>query len=773
MMTQRAEAPRDNLLPRLHGVKEEGRGRWLAICPCHDDHNASLSITEEPDGTLKAHCFACKVNGGQVAIKLLMPPSWLFPIRNPAHQVNKAGVKAKRQMPPGAKRVAEYVYRYLDGSIAFRVSRWEWTEDGRKKKSFVQQRPNGEGGWVYGTKNVNKVLYKLPELMASASTGNTVFIVEGEKKVEALMEWGVTATCNAGGAEKWLASYSSSLRGRDVVVLPDNDPVDPLTGKSPGNEHAAKIVASLKNIASRVRVLALPGLPPKGDIVDWIAAGHTKDEFLALVAGLKDDSTAKVDREIVGEDRAGQAVVYPPLDLRREDARTDIANGKRLVAIAPDEIRYVGEWKRWIVWDGRRWATDNTSEIPRRAQSVAAQLWLDVSTVGATSEEHIVSAMRGFARYSSNGQSVERMIKRASELSEVQTQTSQLDAKPLVLNCPNGTVSLETGVMQPHNKADMLTQICPVEFDPRATCPTWEGFLLSIFGGRVELVSYVQRLCGYWSTGIVREQLLPIMHGAGANGKTTFINVVLNVLGRDYTMKAVPTLLMKQKFDAHPTEKADLFKKRIVIVSETDEGNRLSESVVKELTGAERIRARRMREDFWEFDPTHKLALITNHKPMVTGSDHGMWRRLRLIGFEQTFWNPDTGETGPDELRQDKTLPEKLEAEQAGILTWIVRGAIEFIRDGEAATDDVGRQTREYRESLDTLGQFIEERCIVGLGLQIRAADLYRAYADWCKDSGAYAVSMTRFGTSITERVGIKKVKSSVMYYSGIDLFQI
>lgn len=771
MQSTRAEAPRDNLLPRLNGVKSNGQGKWGALCPCHDDHEASLHIEEMPDGSIMAHCFACKANGGQVATKLVMPVSWLFPPRNPAYRVSPSGAKAKRSRPPSAKCVARYIYRYLDGSIAYRVSRWEWTEDGRKKKTFEQERPNGEGGWVYGTKNVNKVLYRLPELMASNGTNNTVFIAEGEKKVEALVEWGLVATCNAGGAEKWLASYSNSLRGRDVVILPDNDPADPQTGRSPGLDHAAKIVSSLKNIASRVRVLALPDLPPKGDIVDWIEAGHTKDEFLRLVGELKDDSAAKVDRAIVGENKTGQTVVYPPLDLRREDARTDIANGKRLIAANPNTLRFVAEWKAWLVWDGRRWSRDLTNELPRRAQAVCAALWTDAEKIGPDVSEMMISAMRGFARYSSNGQSIERMVKRASELPEIQVRAGDLDNRPLTLNCLNGTVNLETGEIHPHCQEDMLTQLCPVEFDPSATCPTWERFLLSIFGGQEEFVGYIRRLCGYWSTGIIREQLLPILHGVGANGKTTFINVVMNTLGNDYTMKSIPDLLMRKPITAHPTEKADLFRKRFVAVSETDEGGRLSESTVKELTGSEKIRARRMREDFWEFEPTHKLALVTNHKPGVTGNDHGMWRRLRLIPFAQIFWNPDTSESGPAELMQDKELPEKLDAERSGILTWIVRGAIEFLRDGEQATIKVAEHTREYRESLDTLGQFIEERCIIGAGRKIRAADLYRAYVDWCKDAGHYAVSMTRFGTSLSERDGIERVKNSAVYYVGIELF--
>lgn len=770
-MLTRHDDPKENLLPRLEMVRDVGRGEWRAKCPCHDDHDPSLTITETSDGKLLVHCFVCKEPNmaTKVAHAVGIPVAYLFPPA-PAGVLTKT--KSKKSRPSSAKRIADYVYRYADGAIAFRVVRWEWMEDGRKKKTFEQQRPNGEGGWISGTKNVTRVIYHLPELLRSP-VENTVFVVEGEKKVEALEQWGLTATCNAGGAGKWLAAYSQSFRGRDVVILPDNDSPNPETGVRTGEEHAKTVAKSLQGIAKRVRILALPNLPPKGDICDWIAAGHGKDELLALVDQVKEDASevAASDRPQIGVVK-GENVELPPLSVLREDARTDIANGKRLVQASTETIRYVGAWKKWIIWDGTRWKIDISNEIYRRAHDVINRLWEEGRIIQQDISESQLNAIRCFAKYSANGQGIERMVKRASELKEIQIETTELDCRPLTLNCVNGTVNLETGELSPHDPKQMLTQLCHTTFDPQATCPVWEHFLSSIFGGKSDLVCYIQRLCGYWATGIVREQILPIMHGVGANGKTTFINVILSVLGREYTMKSVPDLLMAKPMNTHPTEKADLYGKRFVVVSETDEGRKLSESVVKELTGAERIRARRMREDFWEFDPTHKLALVTNHKPLVTGNDHGIWRRLRLIAFDQTFWNPDANESGPDHLRQDKRLPEKLAEESSGILTWIVKGAIEFLRQGEEAANEVGEHTKEYRASLDTIGQFIDEMCIVGPGNKIGSSELYRAYKSWAESEGFYAYSQTRFGSAMTDRQ-FQKVKSNTYWYLGIDIQRV
>ena len=252
-----------------------------------------------------------------------------------------------------------------------------------------------------------------------------------------------------------------------------------------------------------------------------------------------------------------------------------------------------------------------------------------------------------------------------------------LDQNPWLLNCPNGTVDLKTGELKPHCREDLLTQLCPTNFNPDRSTYHWDRFLELVFDHRQDLLDYGHRLLGYMITGDVREQVLPIFYGVGANGKSTLINTFMKVIGNDYTMQAPSDLLMAKRHNSHPTERADLFRKRLVTCAETEQNRRLNEALVKALTGGERIRARRMREDFWEFDPTHKVILCTNHKPQVRGTDHAIWRRLRLLPFEKTFWNPDDSESGPDELRQDKELMGRLLLESEGILFWAVPGCLE------------------------------------------------------------------------------------------------
>src|SRR5262249_47330418 len=188
---------------------------------------------------------------------------------------------------------------------------------------------------------------------------------------------------------------------------------------------------------------------------------------------------------------------------------------------------------------------------------------------------------------------------------------------------------------------DYLTKLCPTEYNPEATCPVFLRFLDALFGSNAELIVFIQRLLGCCLSGDISEQVLPIFWGTGANGKSTLLNAVMEAMGEDFAMKASADMLMTSRGERHPTELAQLFGKRLVVASESSEGRRLNEALIKDLTGGEPIRARRMREDFWEFKPTHKVILVTNHKPEVRGRDAGIWRRLRLVPFMLRFWDPN------------------------------------------------------------------------------------------------------------------------------------
>jgi putative DNA primase/helicase len=242
--------------------------------------------------------------------------------------------------------------------------------------------------------------------------------------------------------------------------------------------------------------------------------------------------------------------------------------------------------------------------------------------------------------------------------------------------------------------------------------------------------------------------VLPFLYGTGSNGKTTLITTVMSVLG-DYGQQAAPDLLLAKQ-GAHPTELADLFGARFVASVEVEDGRRFAESLVKQLTGGDKIRARRMREDFWEFDATHKVFLAANHKPVVRGTDHGIWRRIKLIPF--TIKIPDA--------QQDKSLPKKLKAELPGILAWAVRGCSDWQREGLGEPEEVTSATEEYRSEMDVLANFIEDRCVEHEDAHAAAAQLWKAWKSWADISGEKIGTQKAFGARLTER-GFESFKYS------------
>ena len=262
---------------------------------------------------------------------------------------------------------------------------------------------------------------------------------------------------------------------------------------------------------------------------------------------------------------------------------------------------------------------------------------------------------------------------------------------------------------------------------------------------------------GYAAAGVVSEEILAILYGVGANGKSTLVNAVMDSLG-DYAIQAAPDLLMAKR-GAHPTELADLFGARFVASVESEEGRRLAESLVKQLTGRDRVKARRMRENFWQFDPTHTTFLATNHKPEVRGTDHAIRRRIKLVPFEITIPEAD----------QDKKLPEKLRAELPGILAWIVRGCLDCHSEGLGTPEEVRIAADTYRSDMDTLAAFIEERCVVNPRATVGSTRLWNEYQQWADDNGEYPGTQPKLGLRLKER-GFVNVKSGTVFWQGIGL---
>lgn len=405
--------------------------------------------------------------------------------------------------------------------------------------------------------------------------------------------------------------------------------------------------------------------------------------------------------------------------------QTDAANARRFINLYHSELLYVPPWKDWLSWDGQRWARNNGVGVNQRAQRYAASLWDAIAKAGkaSTITGDDMGRLVKFVSATNQAKAIDNFIKLARVDERIVCPVDELNSDPNLLNCVNGTIDLTTGKLRPHNPADRITQLANVVYDPNATCPRWLETLGLIFNGKQDVIRYVQQLLGYSISGDTGEHLLPIAYGKGCNGKSTVWNSVAHLLG-DYATLANDELLLGDKSN-HPTEKAALYQKRFVAISEPEKSSRLRESRVKELTGDRMITARRMNENFWTFQRTHTFWLSTNHLPRIDGTDEGVWRRVKLIPF--TVDLRDKVKPIPD---FDKWL---ILNEGPGILAWLVRGFLDYQGNGLQEPEIVTEATSKYRGESDPLGDFIADYCVESPEAEVGANDFYQAYREQFK----------------------------------------
>lgn len=430
-------------------------------------------------------------------------------------------------------------------------------------------------------------------------------------------------------------------------------------------------------------------------------------------------------------------------DLRRDDIEeavaenlTDLGNAERLVERHGHDLRYCHPWARWLVWDGRRWRPDDVGEIVRRAKETLRVLQAEAVKIGDDGERRRLIA---HSLASERDARIRAAITLAQSEHGVPVLPEQLDQDPWVLNVENGTVDLRTGQLRRHRRGDLLTKLVPVAYDPNADCPIWEAFLEQVLID-ADLIRFLQRAVGYSLTGSTGEQVLFLLYGTGANGKSTVVETLRAMLG-DYALQSPPETLLDRR-DGIPNDIARLRGGRFVSAIETGEGRRLAESMVKTMTGGDTLVARFMRAEFFEFRPEFKLWLATNHKPTIRGTDEAIWRRIRLIPFTVTIPEPE----------RERDFGQRLLAELPGILAWAVRGCAEW-QAGELGYPDAVRQaTADYRDEQDVLGAWIADRCVTRDDIRGLAKALYDDYRSWADQTGEKPLTQTSFGLRLGER---------------------
>jgi P4 family phage/plasmid primase-like protien len=405
---------------------------------------------------------------------------------------------------------------------------------------------------------------------------------------------------------------------------------------------------------------------------------------------------------------------------------TEDALAAEFSALHGEDWRHVAVWGTWLTWTGCRWEREGTLrafDLARRVCRAAANRANNAKVRTKLSQASTVSAVERLARAD----------RRHATTAEV------WDRDPWLLNTPAGIVDLRSGALAPHDRALSMTKITAAA--PGGDCPAWLAFLDQVTGGDLELQAYLRRVVGYALTGVTSEHALFFLYGTGANGKSVFANTLTALLG-DYATVAPMDMFMATSGDRHPTDMAGLRGARIVTSIETEQGSRWAESKLKALTGGDRITARFMRQDFFEFTPQFKLLVAGNHKPSIRNVDEAMRRRLHMVPFTITI----------PPAQRDKRLPERLLAERDGILAWALQGCLEWQRGGLRPPATVLAATDEYFEAEDALGRWLADCCERGPAYLEPTAALFASWKAWAEAGGEYVGSTKRFSDNLTNR---------------------
>lgn len=406
----------------------------------------------------------------------------------------------------------------------------------------------------------------------------------------------------------------------------------------------------------------------------------------------------------------------------------------RFVKLFGASVRYNATQNAWMRWDEKRWDADAKGDalqkMTQTAKFMQDQEAASMDVLSAVSGDYYAMKAKEIReaglKLEKHG-TAQSALKYAQTHPTIATKEGEYDTQPKVFNCASGIVDLATGTVKPHDPAELHSQFSPVELAPEgAPCPRWMHFLAQITCGDADLVQYLQTLTGYFLSGETNRQEFYVFHGSGSNGKSTFIETIAKMLG-DYAINADrKTFYVKYQGGGIPNDIAMLRKSRFITCMEGEEGDQIDEGLIKSFTGGDSITARFLHGEFFQFKPVGKVVLVSNYKPIIKSDGYGIWRRVRMIPFLATF----------DESQKDPELPAKLAAELPAILRWAVEGAKRWMREGIKEPQCVLDAIKSYKEELDYVQQFMDDRCDIGDAHSCTALELHAAFEQWMKEQG-------------------------------------
>jgi P4 family phage/plasmid primase-like protien len=440
-----------------------------------------------------------------------------------------------------------------------------------------------------------------------------------------------------------------------------------------------------------------------------------------------------------------------------EDTRfpySDESNAERMVKEYGENLRYCHDSHKWHIWDGTRWAVDEIAEVDRLAKRTVRSMAKE-----AVSMEDDDKRKKAIAWTMQSENRLEKIVSRARSQREVSITSKVFDTDPWLLNVQNGTIDLLTGRPQSHSRENLLTRICPVDYQPESPCPKFEEFLREIFFDQPETIGFIQRAVGYTLTGDTSEQCFFILIGTGKNGKGVLLRILANLLG-DYGKPANFDMLMVKKFgQSGPRDgKAKLMGARFVRASESEDGQRMAESVIKEMIGGDgAVSASRLYQEEFEYTPQFKLWLATNHEPQIRGTDDGIWRRIHRVNFNYTV---------PTEKQNPYLADHLWKEESSGILNWALAGLRLWQKGGLKPPKAVRQASEDYRNTQNIVRRFFDECIAEGSSDEsMPASAVYKVFKRWCLDNYNFVLSQPKFGAEFSKLATRKHTEHGSEYF--------
>jgi putative DNA primase/helicase len=699
------------VLAKLTDVKQSG-DIWTAPCPLpgHKTPAGHLTLKDGGDKAL----ITCQ--GGR-HIYSDYCQAWGYGNLTYSHNGNNPNTASQTMKPAeGSKQktpvkslTASFSYEYEKGKEAYQIRRFDLSDGNKTFEAWHKDRKYIPGMGEYKGK---PILYHLPEIPAWVAADKTIHLPEGEKKVDEIITRGGAATTSPFGAgkNKWHPEFSETLRGANVAILPDKD--------KPGHEFAQDKARSLYGIAKSVKILELPGLPEKGDIVDWFKIKNNTFELLKQLASAAPEYVPSPHTASI-------------LPVIRKYPYTDLGNAERLYYKYGDIFRWVTERRLFIVWNSQAWIYDTAdhTQLNKLAKSTVRDIPKEAMP-NMSKDDY--KALMQFAIECENQNRLKAMIESVKSEGNITISINELNRNPYLFNCRNATIDLHTGMARPHSKDDLITIVAPVDYVFDAKCPKWDSFLNLIQDNNPDMIKYLNKLSGYCLTGDTKTDVIPFCYGIGGNGKSTYWAVQRDYIMGEYAYEVDPDVFLNsgQRFkdSGQREELANLYGKRLVTATEIQKNSQLTINLLKAISGGEAIHGDRKYERGITYKPRFKVILSGNNEPIIKDTSNGAWRRLKKLPFNVTIPNPIDGfeDTFRDEL--------------PGILNWLIRGCLLWQSEGLKDPEEVVNATAEYRKNQDIIAQVLDDCFVLEPGVILAKKDFKTVYLNWCTENSVKPV---------------------------------